>query len=186
MKVMSVTLAVVVAFMSLFIFGLLRDPNQRDDIPSNFIGQPAPSFNLPVFARYQAEFGTEFNSLSGRGKPMVVNFWAWDCLPCREEMPALEASWQKYQGQLLFIGIHTKRDQIQQAEAFLDTYLVTYPNVIDSEFRANIDYGLFGVPETFFIDADGTTNYRHSGPLTREVLNEQIQALLVDTSTASR
>ena len=64
------------------------------------------------------------------------------------------------------------------AQALLNDFNLSYPNGPDANNRINIEYGLFGLPETFFIRADGTLLYRHSGPLTQEVMNEQMRALL--------
>ncbi len=174
-----VVVGVVGVLAALFIFGILRDPTRRDNIPSALLDKQTPDFSMPLFDRYRADYGSTFSSTSERGQPLVVNFWAWWCAPCREETPMLEASWQEHQDQVLFVGVHTlPRGNIQAANDFLGQYNVTYPNGRDEENRINIDYGLFGLPETFFIRADGTLSYRHSGPLTQEVLDEQIQALL--------
>lgn len=174
-----VLLIVVASLSSLFIFGISRDPTRRDDIPSGLLGKPIPEFELPLFDRYQANYGTTLDSKSVLGKPVVINFWAWWCEPCRDEMPLLEAYWKEYQDQVLFVGVNTlPRGKMQPAKALLTEFGISYPNVNDEGDRLNVEFGLFGVPETFFIRSDGTINYRQSGPLTKEMLDEQIGALL--------
>ena len=169
---------VVGAIAGLFAFGILRDPTRRDDIPSALIGKETPSFTLPLFSRYQPEYGATFDKAAQTGKPIVVNFWASWCFPCREEMPVLEASWKTYRNKVLFVGVNTQENTPKDAQAMLDEFGLTYPNGPDKSSRINIDYGLFGLPETFFIRADGTLSYRHSGAVTQEIMDEQIRKLL--------
>ncbi len=169
---------VVAALTALFVYGILRDPTRRDDIPSALLGKQTPAFTMPLFDRYRPEFGSKFNAAAVRGKPLVVNFWASWCLPCREEMPILEASWKEYRDSVLFVGVNTQERHRGNAQALMDEFNLIYPNGIDQNSRINIDFGLFGLPETFFIRADGTLQYRHSGAVTQKVIDEQIQLLL--------
>lgn len=173
-----IVIVVVAALAALFVYGILRDPTRRDDIPSALIGKAAPEFTMPLFERYRGEYGQTFDLAAERGQPMVVNFWASWCLPCREEMPVLEATWREYGSQVLFVGINTQERSDTGATDLMNEFGLTYPNGKDERNRINIDYGLFGLPETFFIRADGTLQYRHSGAVTEEVMDEQISALL--------
>lgn len=177
-KRLFVVVAVVAGLGALFAYGILRDPSRRDDLPSALLDNQMPAFTMPLFDRYRPEFGPEFSAATGLGKPLVVNFWASWCLPCREEMPILEASWRTYKDRVLFVGINTQERSEENARMLLDEFGLTYPNGVDQNNRINIDYGLFGLPETFFIRADGTLQYRHSGAVTQEVMDEQIQVLL--------
>ncbi len=173
-----VVVGMVGVLAALFTYGILRDPTRRDDIPSALLNKPTPNFSMPLFDRYRPEYGGVFDAAASRGKPLVVNFWASWCGPCRIEMPLLEASWKEHQGDVLFVGINTQERSAKDAQALLDEFGLSYPNGRDESNRVNIEYGLFGLPETFFIRADGTLQYRHSGPLTQEIMSEQLEALL--------
>lgn len=170
--------AVVAVLGALFTFGILRDPTRRDDIPSALLNRQTPDFSMPLFDRYRTEYGSTFEAAAARGQPIVINFWASWCVPCRVEMPLLEASWQEHQEEILFIGVNTLERGQEAAQNLLDEFSISYPNGVDERNRINIDYGLFGLPETFFIRADGTLSYRHSGEISQEIIDEQIQALL--------
>ena len=177
-KRLAVVIAVVGMLSALFVFGSLRDPTRRDEIPSALLNKETPNFTMPLFDRYRTDFGASFKAAAERGKPMIVNFWASWCLPCREEMPILEASWKEYRDSVLFVGVNTQERHRENAQALMDEFNLTYPNGIDQNSRINIDFGLFGLPETFFIRADGTLQYRHSGAVTQQVMDEQIRDLL--------
>lgn len=177
MRRLVIVVAAVGVLAALFTFGILRDPTRRDNIPSALLETQVPSFSMPLFARYTADYSDRFN-LAEQSKPVVINFWASWCVPCRVEMPILEASWREHQGEVLFVGINTQESSRTGAEGLLDEFNLSYPNGVDESNRINIDYGLFGLPETFFIRADGTLSYRHSGEINRETVDEQVQALL--------
>jgi cytochrome c biogenesis protein CcmG, thiol:disulfide interchange protein DsbE len=182
MKRLVTVFAVVAVLGGLFFFGLTRTDKNRD-IPAATVNQPARDFNLPVYERYQAEYGPTFKLSEYKGKPMIINFWASWCPSCIEEMPLLEATWQEYKDEILFVGIQTqeKGDIKALGNEFLDRFSITYPNIIDStdgKSLAAIDYALFGLPETFFIRADGTLLYKHPGPVTEALLEQKIGELL--------
>lgn len=177
MKRVVIVLIVVIALAAVLGFGVFSARYSRDvDNPN--LGKAMPSFEMPLFDRYAAEYGDSFSFTEHVGKPMVINFWASWCGPCKYEAPILEAAWQEYQGEVLFVGVDTLDSSRQDATAFLERFELSFPNGIDQESHISIDYGLFGVPETYFIHADGTLSNRHTGPLTAEVLQEQIQVLL--------
>jgi len=173
-----VVVGMVGVLAALFTYGILRDPTRRDDIPSALLDKPTPNFSMPLFDRYRPEYGGVFDAAASRGKPLVINFWASWCIPCREEMPVLEATWKEYRGEVLFVGVNTQETNAKDAQALMDEFGLSYPNGRDERNRINIDFGLFGLPETFFVRADGTLQYRHSGAVPQKVMDEQLQALL--------
>ncbi len=133
---------------------------------------------MPLFARYQEEYGETFSFTAQEGRPMVINFWASWCAPCLAEAPELQAASEKFGSDVLFVGVNTQDGNQENMQTFLDRFNLTFPNGRDEQSRVSVDYGIFGLPETFFINADGTLNYKHAGPLTPEILTEQTQALI--------
>ena len=177
MKRLAIVVVVVAGFGALFAFGL-RNPVDRD-IPANRVGKTMPDFEMPLFERYAEEYGPTFKVSENLGKPMVINFWASWCPPCQYEAPVLEAGWQEYGNEVLFVGVDTQDSGNEaDARAFIENHGLTFPNGKDESSRIGIDYGLFGLPETFFIRADGTLLSKHSGAVTQAVLDEQVGALL--------
>ena len=173
-----IVVIVVAALGALFLFGLLRGQPDRD-IESARLGRQMPAFELPVHAPFRPEYGSTFEFAAQElEKPMVVNFWATWCLPCREEAPVLQAAWRRYGEQVTIVGIQTQERNEAGGRQFIDEFGLTFPNVIDENSQVSIDWGLFGVPETFFIREDGTLAYKHTGIVTQAVLEERIGELL--------
>jgi len=124
-------------------------------------GTPA----APTFSLERLDGEGELTLESLRGQPVVLNFWASWCVPCREEMPLLEDGWQRWRERgVVFVGVDVD-DFRGDARTFLDETGVTYPNVYDGKGSLVGRYGLTGYPETYFIDADGDVVYRIAGPV---------------------
>src|SRR6266508_719050 len=155
---------------ALFGFGLGRDPNL---IRSPLLGRRAPGFAL------QTLDGSRTVRLADlRGQVVVVNFWASWCAACREEHPALTAAWDRYSDQgVVLVGIDFQ-DRRGPALEFMREMGGDWPVVEDPGGRTALDYGVAGVPETFFIGRDGVIRFKQIGPSSYEVLTHQIQALL--------
>jgi len=179
-------LVIVAALAALFFYGINRDPNTRDNIRSGLVGNPAPSFELTTYERFQTSYGDSLsinqldltNSAPTQDTPIVLNFWASWCPPCRDEAPLLEEKWGKYQSEVLFLGVNTQ-DRIQEnAKSFLDEFNWSFPNIIDADSRVGIQYGVFGLPETFFINKDGTVSFKYAGPLTAEIFEREVQKII--------
>ncbi len=173
------TLAVVAVLGGLFAFGLLRGEPDRD-IPSNLIGRPAPGFELPLYERYRAELGEALTLADLSGRPLVVNFWASWCAPCYDEAPVLQQYWEAYRDRgVVFVGIQTQdRGKLAEGRAFIDMFDLSFPNVVDDDSAVSVDWGLFGVPETFFVASDGRVVHKHIGPVTPETMDRQLAAIL--------
>jgi len=177
-------LLIVAAVAALFFYGINRDPNTRDDIRSGYIGNPAPSFELTTYDRFQTSYGDSLSinqveaSTPTQNTPIVLNFWASWCPPCRDEAPLLQEMWGKYQSEVLFLGVNTQDSNQRNANSFLDEFNWSFPNVIDAGSRVGIQYGVFGLPETFFINKDGTVSFKYAGPLTTEIFEREVQKII--------
>ena len=143
-----------------------RDPHS---VRSPLVGQPAPPFKLvPVGG------GAPVTLESLRGKPVVMNFWATWCVPCFQEHPALVAS-ARFLPDVQFLGIVYEDEEARTGE-FLRQEGSAYPSLMDKDGRTAIAYGVFGVPETFFIDRNGRIVEKHVGPLDRGTIVSLVQA----------
>jgi cytochrome c biogenesis protein CcmG/thiol:disulfide interchange protein DsbE len=177
-KRVALVVAIVGSLGALFVWGLLRGSPDRN-VPSNFLGRAVPNFDLPLYERYAPQYGERFALENHLGTPMVINFWASWCQPCYLEAPYLQEAQQVYGDRVLILGIQTQeRDARAQGRSFIERFGFTFPNVYDNDSRVSVDYGLFGVPETFFVRADGTLAFKHIGPVDRQIMTEQIEALL--------
>jgi cytochrome c biogenesis protein CcmG/thiol:disulfide interchange protein DsbE len=167
---------VAVPFLALLAYGFTRDAK---DIPSPLIGRPAPPFTLPLF-----DGGAV--SLEGlRGQVVFLNFWASWCVPCREEARTLEAAWLKYRDRgVAFVGVDIQ-DREEDGRAFLREFGVTYPNARDAAGTAAIDYGVWGIPETFVIDRAGRIAYKHVGALGWPIMTARLEEILAGVASPS-
>ena len=121
----------------------------------------APDFTLPRLAG-----SGELSLVSTRGKAVVLNFWASWCIPCKEETPLLQRSWQRWKDRgVVFVGVNAK-DLRSDARRFMRRYGVTYPNVYDGRGSTLGRYGVTAFPETYFLDARGRVVFRIAGPVT--------------------
>jgi cytochrome c biogenesis protein CcmG/thiol:disulfide interchange protein DsbE len=116
-----------------------------------------------------------------RGRPVLVNFWASWCVPCRKEMPVLEAAYRRIHGRVAFLGVDTN-DTRGAALSFLRQTGVTYPSVYDPHGTAAITYGLFGLPTTVFVAPNGRMIERHVGELSPGALSAGIYRLVHSAS----
>lgn len=179
MRRLVVVVALVVGLSALFVFGLRRGQPDRD-VRSVLLGKPVADFTMPLYERYRAEYGSSLRLADYQGRPRVINFWASWCPPCRDEAPLLEAAWREHADEVLFLGVQSQesgeRARLKGRE-FLDDFALTFPNGFDDDSAIAVDYGLFGMPETFFVAADGTLIHKHVGPVTPALLAEKIAEL---------
>ncbi len=175
-----IAVATATPVIGLLAWGLTRDPN---NIPSPLPGRQAPAFALAVFAPGQADLrrpiGDTVSLASLRGKVVVLNFWASWCLACRDEHEALSTVARQYTGQpVQFLGV-LYNDVPDKGRAWIaEMGGQSYPSVDDPGARVAIDYGLYGVPETFFLDAAGRVAYKHTGPVTPGIVRLKVDSLM--------
>lgn len=162
-------LAVFVLLAILLGIGLRLNPRE---VPSPFIGKPAPPFSLPQLHRP----GERLAAADLKGKVWVLNVWASWCVACRAEHPLLVELSRS--AKVPLYGLNYKDDPRNALEWLLrfgDPYTVS---VSDSSGRVGIDYGVYGVPETFVIDKAGVVRHKHIGPLTPEVWARDLEPLI--------
>jgi cytochrome c biogenesis protein CcmG, thiol:disulfide interchange protein DsbE len=151
--------AAFAALLIVFAVGLGHDPHL---LPSALIDRPAPNFVLPPL--YEGTDGLARKDLAGR--VTLVNFFASWCAPCREEQPELMTL--AHRPEVTLDGIAYK-DKPEDSRRFLDRLGNPYSHVgVDSDGTTAIDFGVYGVPETYVIDGSGRIRYRHVGPLTAD------------------
>ena len=158
--------ALLVAF---FAVGLSRDPRE---VPSPLIGKPAPMFKLEQLHQPQAAFTPE----NMKGKVWMLNVWASWCVSCRVEHPLLVEMARRNVVPIVGLNYKDKRDDgLQWLRKFGNPYDLS---AYDDEGKVGIDYGVYGVPETFVIDKQGVIRYKQIGPITPEALEQKILPLL--------
>jgi cytochrome c biogenesis protein CcmG, thiol:disulfide interchange protein DsbE len=157
------------------LFGFALQTGDPSRLPSALIGKPVPRFDLAGLVGL-AEGGRPVPGLNSadlaRGEVSVVNFWASWCLPCVEEHPLL-AELKRRTGVALY-GINYK-DQTEAARRFLGRYGNPFKAVgVDGNGRAAIEWGVYGMPETFVVNGEGRIVYKHVGPITSETLEGKL------------
>lgn len=165
----AIILAVFVLLVGLLARGLRLDPRE---VPSPLIGQPAPAFQLPRLDDPQARLSPQ----DLRGKVWLLNVWASWCVSCQQEHPLLVSLARS--GQVPLYGLNYK-DQRDAARAWLARHGNPYvQSLSDTDGLVGIDYGVYGVPETFVIDKAGVIRHKHIGPVTPQALRDTLLPLV--------
>jgi cytochrome c biogenesis protein CcmG/thiol:disulfide interchange protein DsbE len=178
----------LIVFAALAILFLVRlwsgDPSR---LPSALLGQPAPKTDLPPLAGLTTRDGKPIPGLSNAAFPgelTLVNVWASWCIPCADEVPFLEKL--SHDKRIKLVGINYK-DPTDNARRFLNRYGNPFVAVgVDASGRASIDWGVYGVPETYLIGRDGTIVYKLVGPVTAENLDGALNPEIAKATTAAR
>ena len=166
-------LSIVVAIGALVVVLVLAFRRAPTDIRTGTVGKPAAAFTV------QKLDGTGALTLtpSDGSKVVVVNFFASWCVPCKEENPALVRVYERYRSSdVVFIGV-LYQDSRDSGLAYVRDNGVTWPTGSDDDGRVAFSYGVFGIPETYFIGADGIIAGRHIGPIDETTLVNGIESL---------
>lgn len=177
--------ALVIPVVIVFSRGMKQDPRE---IPSPLPGNPAPPFSLAVFAPGQPPLerpiGDTVRLGDLKGRVVVLNFWASWCLACRDEHAGLSEVARGYAGKpVTFVGSLYQDSPGNGTQWIAEMGGQSYPSVNDPKARTAIDYGLYGVPETFFIAADGKIARKITGPAPPQVVRHIIDSLLTTSSS---
>jgi cytochrome c biogenesis protein CcmG/thiol:disulfide interchange protein DsbE len=164
-----IPLLLFITLVGFLAVGLNRDPQE---IPSPLIGKQAPAFELAQLADPKKTFSPE----SMKGQPWILNVWASWCVACREEHPVLVELGKLQVAPIIGLDYKDKREDAMTMLALQgNPYLLS---AFDANGRVGIDYGVYGVPETYVIDKAGVIRFKHIGPITMAVLNQKILPLL--------
>ena len=184
-------LGAFVALVALLAVGLGLNPR---DVPSPLVGKPAPAFRLNILDQPGKTLGPE----DMKGKVWLLNVWSTWCVSCRQEHPVLVEfaktsktpiiglNYKEVRGDGAFDTSKMPADEesrlaVQRASAWLTQHGNPYAlTVMDLDGRVGIDYGVYGVPETYVIDATGVIRMKHTGPLSPDVLSRKILPLLTE------
>ena len=165
----AVPLVLFAGLVAFFAVGLTRDPRE---VPSPLIDKPAPAFTLTQLHDEKAPFTPD----DMKGKVWLLNVWASWCVSCRVEHPLLVEMSRSKVAPIVGLNYKDKRDDgVQWLNKFGNPYVLS---AFDSEGRVGIDYGVYGVPETFVIDKQGVIRYKQIGPVTPEALEKTILPLI--------
>ncbi|HEV7238311.1 MAG TPA: DsbE family thiol:disulfide interchange protein [Thermoanaerobaculia bacterium] len=165
-SVLVIGLIIGAVLVTILFSGLGRDPAA---IRSPLIGKPAPAFALREVGTNRTVDIAQF-----KGKPVVLNFWATWCMPCWEEHPVLVANANMLQPNVQFLGV-VFQDKEDKILGFLNQRGSSYPTVVDDAGKTAIAYGVGGVPETYFLDANGVIRAKYAGPMSPDILRENLQ-----------
>jgi cytochrome c biogenesis protein CcmG, thiol:disulfide interchange protein DsbE len=158
--------------LALLAYGFRVSPR---DIRSPLLERPAPAFALTTLD------GAPISLAAHRGQIVVVNFWASWCYPaCYEEAPVLEQNWRAYRERgVVVLGIAIQ-DTREAMEKFIRDFGLTFPNAPDPSGKVSVDYGVYGVPETFFVDRQGRIRVKHVSAVTDAVFRQTVDRLLAE------
>ena len=172
-------LAMLIAGFTIFLaIGVMGTTTATSRSGEELVGKKAPSFVAP-------KVGGQLVSLENyKNKPLVLNFWASWCPPCRDETPGMERIWRKYEDQgVVILGINVQ-DGEKEAERYISEFGVTFSNALDLDGSITVDYGVTGLPVTFFIDNDSVVTGRWVGSISEDRLDNWVSNLIFSTGAA--
>jgi cytochrome c biogenesis protein CcmG/thiol:disulfide interchange protein DsbE len=164
--------AAIVALLAGLLAALLTPQQPANTSTATVTSKPAPGFTLKTLE------GETLTLAQFKGKPVVLNFFASWCGPCKDEAPMLAAAAQEFKD-VVFLGI-AYNDKLDKAKEFRDNYDLRFPIAMDDDTdagRASVNYALFSVPETYYIDREGIIQHHNPGPITRADLEAGLKTI---------
>lgn len=173
----ALRIAVVLGLVALVVVLALSFRRDPRDIRTGTVGRPAPAFDVEAL-----DGNGRVRLADHAGKVVVVNFFASWCIPCKEEFVALARTWERYRkADVVIIGILYQDDRTAGLD-FQRRLGGTWPTAFDEDGRVALSFGVFGIPETFFIGPDGVIRGRHIGQIDEGTLRAGIESLRRGTS----
>jgi len=164
--------AITGLFIALLVVAFLLSQRNAPQENASMTKETAPNFSITLFD------GGNFQLSEHKGKPVLINFFASWCVPCKEEMPALEKMSREYKAKgVSFLGIAVD-DSEEKARKFVEELGVSFATGHDNTGDIKEAFGLYGVPTTYFIDKEGVINYLHAGGVTERLLQHELDKLL--------
>jgi cytochrome c biogenesis protein CcmG, thiol:disulfide interchange protein DsbE len=174
MKKAFIPLALFAVLLVFLAIGLQRDPKE---LPSQFVNKPAPAFSAPVLGQPAT---TVFSPADMKGKVWLLNVFASWCVACQVEHPVLLKLAKS--GVVPLLGLNYK-DLPEDAQKWLDRHGNPYALIAtDKDGRIGIDYGVYGVPETYLIDKEGIIRDKVIGPVSEDILSDRLLPLIKELS----
>ncbi len=162
--------ALITAGVLLSIAGRSSAISQPEDSPSPVIQErPAPDFTLPDLN------GTQVSLAQFRGRPLVINFWATWCPPCRDEIPRLIEVYQREKDGVAFVAISDEPANV--VGPFVTKSSIPYVNLLDGDGRVSSAYGIKALPTTLFIDRDGEIKVYYTGEMSARIIEEGLRRI---------
>ena len=163
----------IAGFMAFMALGLIGKSSTTGKSGEALVGKQSPSFEAPDVGTGQVVSLVDYD-----GHPIIINFWASWCPPCRAEAPGLEKIWRdNMDSGLVLLGVNVQ-DTEGDAVQYLKDFGITFPNVLDRGGQITIDYGVTGLPVTFFVSRDGRVLGRWVGTISESGLENNARLLL--------
>lgn len=177
-----ITTSILIVFLVVTVVTLKKGLQLNPNFSANALkDRPAKNFSVELI---QSAEGTDLSKRGNfslndfLGKPLILNFWASWCVSCRAEAHELEMFWRQHKSMdVQVVGIAVQ-DSRRSADAFIKKFGKTYSIGIDIDGKAGIDYGVTGVPETFFINAKGIIKDKIAGPVDRNILRKKLSSIM--------
>ena len=174
--VSAVFAVLVLALFAALAYGLANRSSATGRSGETRVGKPAPEFAMRLLD------GGELRLSDYEGVPLVINFWASWCPPCRQESPGFERLWRRYRDSgIQFVGVDIQ-DEVSDAQDYVREFGLTFPNGLDPDGKITVEYGVIGLPVTFFVGSSGIVEGRWVGAIPEDKLEEWVQALILDSA----